>query len=51
MQDFTEVCSFGSNSQYSRTGSDNNLVLIQIQIQKYFIRHKYKGTYIDKWRA
>ena len=23
----------------------------QIQIQKYFIRHKYKVTYIDKWRV
>ena len=26
-------------------------IQIQIQIQKYFIRHKYKGTYIDKWRV
>ena len=23
---------------------------LQIRIQKYFIGHKYKGTYMDKWR-
>ena len=26
-------------------------IQIQIQIKTYFIRHKYKGTYIDKWRV